>query len=163
MRTVKLPEMTAIPIIAMFLEEDSETTWNDIYTYYGHISWSGQQNDLKWKLYLLWPSFLRRTTTQSEKTAIPIKAKFRGEDSETTWNDRYTYYDHVSWGEQRNYLKWQLYLLWPSFLRRTAKLHEMTAIPITAIFLYLVCPHFLRMSAKLPEMTAIPIMAVCLE
>ena len=76
--------------MAIILEEDSETTWNDIYIYYIHISWWGQRNYLKWQLYLLWPYFLMRTAKLPEMTAIPIMAMFRREDSENTWNDSYT-------------------------------------------------------------------------
>ena len=146
--TAKLPEMTAIPIMAMFLEkdsdttwndrfldEDSETTWNDSYTYYGHISWAGQRNYLKCQLYLLWPCFLRITLKLPEMAVILIMAMFLEQNSETTWNDRSTYYGNISWRWQRNYLKWQLYLLWPYFLSRTAKLLEMSAIPFMAMFL----------------------------
>ena len=133
-RTAKLPEMTAIPIVAIFLEEDSDTTWNDSYTFYGHVSWGGQRNYLKWQLYLLCRYFLSRTAKLPEMTAIPIMTIFLQEDNETTWNDSYTYYGQVSWGGQRNYLKWQLYLFRPCFLRRTAKLPEMTALCIMVIF-----------------------------
>ena len=152
--------MTAIPIMSLFLEADSETTWNDSYTYYGYMSWWGQRSYLKWQLYQLWPYFLRRTAKLPEMTAIPImaicrwgqrsylewqlyqlwpyflrktakvpemtvipiKAMFPEESSETTWNDSYTFYSLFSWGGQRNYLKWQLYLLRPCFFRGTAKL-----------------------------------------
>ena len=134
MKTAKLPEMTAIPIMAMFRREDSENTWNDSYTYFVQISWGGKRNYLKWQLYLLWPYFLRKTAKLPEITAKPIMAIFLEEDNETTWNDIYIYYIHISWWGQRNYLKWQLYLLWPYFLMRTAKLPEMTAIPIMAKF-----------------------------
>ena len=67
-RTAKLPGMTAIPIMAMLLEEDSETTWKDSFTCYGHISWGGQRNSLKWQLYRLWPYLLRRTKTTTWST-----------------------------------------------------------------------------------------------
>ena len=113
---INLPEMTALTIITMFLGEDSETTWNDSYSCYGNISWGGQWNYLKWQLYLLWPSFLRRTAKLPEMTDIPIVAIFLEEDSETTWNESYTYYD-------------------PCFLGRTVKLPGMTSIPIMAMFL----------------------------
>ena len=122
-RPVKLPEMTDIPIMAKFLEEvsettsneaipsmaifldeDSETTWNDSYTYYGHSSWWGQRNYLKWQLCLLLPCFFRRTEKLPGMTSLPIMAIFLDENSETTWNDSYTYYDQVSWGGQRHNL-----------------------------------------------------------
>ena len=63
-----------------------------------------------------------------------MKAMFFEGDSKTNLNYSYTYHGHVSSGGQRNYLKWQLYLLCPYFLRRTAKLPEMTAMSIMAIF-----------------------------
>ena len=141
--------------MTMFLEGDNETTWNDSYTYHGHVSWGEHRNYLKWKLYLLWPCFLSRTaklheTTDlsimpyfltrtaklPEMTAIPIMVIFLQDDSLKTWNDSYTHYGHISWGKQRNCLKWQLYLLWPYFLRRTAKLHKITDLPIMATFLH---------------------------
>ena len=134
-RTAKLPEMTAIPIMAIFLEEDRETTWNDSYTYNAHVPWGGQGNYLKWQLYLLWPYSLRRTGKLPEMTAIPIMAIILEEDREITWNDSYTYNGHTSLEGKGNYLKWQLYLLWPCFLRRTSKLLEMTAMPVMSIFL----------------------------
>ena len=148
----------------MFLKEDSETTWNDSITYYGHISWGEQRNYLKWQLYLLWSCFLRRTAKLPEMTAIPILAMFL-ERRKTTWNDSYIYSGQVSWGYQRNYLKWQVNLLWPCFLRRTANLPEMTAIPVSCggqanylkWQLYLLRQYFLTRTVKLPEMTAIPI------
>ena len=96
MTTAKLPEMTAISIMAIFLEEDSETTWNDSYSYYGLVSW-GDGNYLKWQIYLLWPCFLRILAKLTEMTAKPIMAIFLEEDSEPTWNDSYTYYGPVSW------------------------------------------------------------------
>ena len=119
-RTAKLPEMTAIPIVVIFLEEESEITWNDTYTNYGHVSWGGQRNYLKWQLPIMaiilettaitiMAMFFRRTAKLHNMTAIPILAIYLDKDSETTWNDSYTYYGHVSWGRQRNYLKWQLY------------------------------------------------------
>ena len=121
--------------MAMLLEEDSETTWNDSYTYYVHVSWGGQRNYLKSPLYLFRPYFLRRTAKLPEIIAIPIMAIFLEEDSETTWNNSYTCYGHISRGGQRNRLKWQLLLFSPCFLWRTVKLPEMTAIPIMAMFL----------------------------
>ena len=128
-KTAKLPQMTAIPIMAMFLEEDSETTWNDSYTfltamfleedsetiwnhnyiYCGHVSWGKQQNYLKWQLDLEWPYVLRGTAKLPEMRARSSMAIFLEEDSETTWNDSYTYYGHA-FDKQQNYLKWQLYL-----------------------------------------------------
>ena len=75
----------------MFLEEDSETTLNDSFTYYVLISWGGQRNYLKWQLYLLWLYVLVRTAKLPEMTALPIMAIFLEEDSESTWNDSYTY------------------------------------------------------------------------
>ena len=126
-RTVKLAEMTAIPFMAIFLEENSETIWNNSYANNGHIPWGGQGNYLKWQIYLLWPCFLRKTTRLPEMTAIPIMAIFFDEDSDTTWNDSYTYYGYASWGGQQNHLIWQQYLLWPCFSRKTTKLPEMIA------------------------------------
>ena len=133
--TAKLPEMTAIPSMAMCLEEDSWTTWNDCYTYYKHISSGGQRNYLKWQLYLSRPCYLKRTAKLPEMTAIPIMAIFLVQESETNLNVSYTYYGHVSWGGQWNYLELHLYLLWPCFLSRTAKLPGMTVIAILALFL----------------------------
>ena len=141
--------------MAMFLEEDSESTWNCSYIFYGYVSCGEQRNYLKWQLYLLRSYFLRRIAKLPEKTAIPIMAIFLEENSETIWNDSYTYYGQVSWGGQRNYMKWQLYLLRQYFLMRTAKLPVTTAIPIMGMFL--------RKTAKLHEMTAIPIKAMFLE
>ena len=75
----------------MFLEGDSETTLNDSYTYYVLMSWGGQWNDLKCQFYLLWLYVLVRTAKLPEMTALPIMAIFLEEDSESTWNDSYTY------------------------------------------------------------------------
>ena len=119
----------------MFLKEDSEPTWNDSCMYYGHFSWEGQRNNLKWQLYQLWLCFLRRTAEQLEMIAIPIMGIFLRKDSETTWNDSFTCHGHVIWRGQRNYLKWQLYLFRPCFLWKTAKQPEITAICIMAMFL----------------------------
>ena len=142
--------MTAIPSMSTFLEVESETIWNDSYTYYCHVSWEWQQNYLKWQLYLLWPYFFRRSAKLPEMTAIPIMAICLEADSETTWNDSFTYYGynseatwndssknygHISWVRQRKYLKWQLYLLRLCFLRKPSRLLEMTAIPFMALFL----------------------------
>ena len=135
MRTAKLPEMTAMPIMDIFLEQDSETTWNVSYTFYGHVSWELHWNYLKWQLYLFWPCFLTKIVKLLEMSAIPIMAIFLLEDSEPNGNDSYTYYGHVSWPGQRNYVKWQLNLFWPCFLRIPVKLPEMTAIAVMAMFL----------------------------
>ena len=146
--------MADIPIMALFLKEDNETTWNDSYTYYGHVSWVGQRNNMKWQLYLLWPHFLRRRAKQPEMTAIPILAMILEDTSETTWNvsysyyghvswvghqptwnDSFNYYNHVSWGGQGNHLKWQLFLYGNISWGGQWNYLKMTAIPIMAKFL----------------------------
>ena len=124
--------MSAIPIMAIFLLEVSEPNGNDSYTYYGHVSWPGQRNYVKWQLILFWTCFLRIPVKLPEMTAIAVMAMFLEDYSEPTCNDSYICYGHVSWGGQGNYLKWQLYLFWPCFLRRTVKLPEMTVIPVMA-------------------------------
>ena len=146
-------EKTAIPIMAMFLEEDSVTTWNDNYTFLTAM-FLEEDSETIWN-HSIMACFLNRTVKLHEITTISIMAMFLEEKSETIWKGSYTYYGQVSWGEQRNHMKWQLYVLRPCFLRRTEKLPETTAIPIMAMFL--------KRTAKLHEMTAIPIKDMFLE